>query len=83
MSQTDVSGPVSMLLRMLCWLECGSYTLYRLVRGALDQGHAPAKVIKIAVRLFWLGMITEELGQPCPGILEQQPGLASWAQGTG
>mmetsp|Transcript_52315 Transcript_52315/g.83523 ORF Transcript_52315/g.83523 Transcript_52315/m.83523 type:complete len:633 (-) Transcript_52315:73-1971(-) len=35
---------------------------------------APAKAIKIAVRLFWLGEITPGLA-PCPGILEQQPGL--------
>lgn len=35
---------------------------------------APARAIKIATRLFWLGEITPGLG-PCPGILAQQPGL--------
>lgn len=35
---------------------------------------APARAIKVAVRLFWLGEITPGLS-PCSGILEQQPGL--------
>eukprot|EP00438_Fugacium_kawagutii_P006824 Skav227022 [mRNA] locus=scaffold456:179512:194390:+ [translate_table: standard] len=35
---------------------------------------APARAIKIATRLFWLGEITPGL-KPCPLIYEQQPGL--------
>jgi len=36
---------------------------------------APAKAIKVATRLFWLGEMTDELGPPCPLIFAQQPGL--------
>ncbi|CAK9079549.1 unnamed protein product [Durusdinium trenchii] len=45
--------------------------------------HAPAKIIKVATRLFWTGMITPSLGLPCEGILHQQPGLVPFKTSTG
>jgi len=44
---------------------------------------APAKLIKLGVRLFWTGMITPEVGPACDGIYEQQPGLIPFQSGGG
>eukprot|EP00913_Durusdinium_trenchii_P021438 g20148.t2 len=49
----------------------------------ISRGHAPAKIIKVATRLFWTGMITPSLGLPCEGILHQQPGLVPFKTSTG
>ncbi|CAJ1364156.1 unnamed protein product [Effrenium voratum] len=44
---------------------------------------APAKLIKLAVRLFWTGMITPKVGKACDGIYHQQPGLVPFKSGYG
>mmetsp|Transcript_82733 Transcript_82733/g.267911 ORF Transcript_82733/g.267911 Transcript_82733/m.267911 type:complete len:451 (+) Transcript_82733:49-1401(+) len=36
---------------------------------------APATVIKLGMRLLWVGEITSDLGPACPKVYEQQPGL--------